>query len=164
MWYLQVKSAQTAGVVSSRHRVTIGHPTGPYIAGYSSHPFCVRTLLQLRAHRHCGLPTLQKLLSRMIREGVSVTDVSHNGGWVRMPSNLHYLIQARMVDGRTGDEASSQRMPRYVLRVQPDCRRVLLDNTRYIAVMHRPASQASSPLHCLKERTTGYARSFQPQA
>lgn len=75
----------------------------------------------------------------MIREGIRVTYVSHDCSWVCMATDGHDLVQSRMVNGGAGHEASSQRMPCNVLRVQSDACSVVLEDARNVAMVHRPA-------------------------
>ncbi len=124
----------------------------PNVPSYSARP-----RIGIDADFLCPHLLLQKTLSRMICEGVGVTYVSHHRCRVCVPSYLHYLIQTRVMNSCAGNEARSQRMSCYVLRVQSDECGVMLNDSRNIAVVHRPAPQVPAPPHCLEERTLGYA-------
>ena len=100
----------------------------------------------------------------MICKGICVTYVSHYRCRVGVPSNLHDLIQSRVVNSRAGNKARPQRMPCYVFRVQSDECCIMLKDTRNIAMVHRLSSQMSSSLHCLEKRPLGDARASQPQS
>ena len=79
-----------------------------------------------------------------------------------MTGHGHDLINTCVMHRSTSNEPCPQGMPSDILWVKSHHFRVMLDDSRNIAVVHSFSTQLASSLHGLKERARGYARIFQP--